>query len=321
MCTKSIVVEEEIMKKWVFISVFLLLLTVCLEPPRDNLYDPLNPDKVNLGGTTYRHDGSRLPEVSIRLIQRDSLVEEAVSGSDGWFEFSDIDPGIYKLVAKPTEYYYMPVEFLSESLSAGTDTILDIHFSHMVFDFESEPVGTREIPEWTVQTGWWQVVEDTSHGPLHSVPNVFRGYVPDTIIGVALCLTNQPLNNFFYEVMMKSDDVSPLGWQMGMVFRYQNEHNFYRVRITETSPNRLVINKVVDDNVTVLYMDDPPIARNVWYKMTVECVGTEITFKLQGHNVDIVQIMNDPSLDHGKLGMLIINPGAVHFDDISVSVK
>jgi len=297
-----------------FLLVISFVMLACLNPPHDNEYDPDNPNKAYLGGKTYRLDDTPLPQAQIRLMHESEVVDSTKSDVQGRFEFVNVDPGIYKVSAEAK--YYKMVEFSPESLPAGAKDTFDIYFNEMFFNFEGEPIGAVNIPWWTLKAGDWQVVEDQSDPIFHTVPNVYQG---DTAPGgnIAYCLTDQEFNNFFYSVAMKSEDISSMGWQMGIYFRYVDDNNYYRFRLTDHAAT-IVVNKVVDGNATVLFTDSSLVNKNTWYRLSVTCMGSEITCRLLGGGLNITKVITDDQFYRGKLGILTINQALIHFDDIVI---
>lgn len=308
------------MKKLFFLPILCLFLVVCLKPTRDNEYDPENPDKVYFGGSTHEQSGLELQGAHIGLILDDEIVDSTKSDENGWFEFSEITPDIYKIVAR-ARYYIHSLEFYPESLPAGTEIdTFDLYFdaSEMFFDFEADAPGTEDVPELTVRTGNWWIDPDPSGSAFHTVPNVYKGKITGSS-NRAICLTDQEYENFFFEVSMKSEESNLNNdWQMGIYFRYIDQDNHYRFRISG-APTHIVLNKVVDGAPTELLAINIPISKNTWYKLGVEFIGSTLKFRLADEqNVIIDDQIDDDSIKKGKLGIVIINPGIIYFDDIVV---
>lgn len=300
-----------------FIPILLLSTMSCLNPERDNPYDPNNPGKVYLGGTVYGINHHSIDGAAIKLIQDSDIVEETQSDGDGWYEFTGVDPGIYRLIAE--FHLYTPLDIYPVDLPAWAEIdTFDLYFQEIFFDFENDPIGSQNIPMWTVQAGDWRVIQDTSGPAFHTVPNVYEAEIAT---GAAYCLTDYELYDFFCEVSMKAEDINPAGWQMGIYFRYLNPNNYYRLRISDLGPHTIVINKVVGGDNTTLFTDASPINKNTWYKIRVSCLQKSITCTVSdGQGLDITKVIMDNDFDHGKIGILSINPGLIHFDDVKIRI-
>jgi len=72
-----------------FISILLISTLSCLEPERDNPYDPNNPGKVDLGGTVYGINYHSIDGATIKLIQDTIVVKETQSEVTGRYELTD----------------------------------------------------------------------------------------------------------------------------------------------------------------------------------------------------------------------------------------
>ena len=300
-----------------FIPILLLSTLSCLNPGRDNPNDPENEDMAYLGGTDIGIDDNPIFGASIKLLQDDHIVEETQSDEEGWYEFVGVEPGNYDLIAEAHLYTTVDIHGVHLPEGGWNDTF-DLYFKEIFFDFENVPVGSQNIPMWTVQAGDWRVIQDTSGPAFHTVPNVYEAEIAT---GAAYCLTDYKLYDFFCEVSMKAEDINPAGWQMGIYFRYLDPNNYYRLRISDLGPHTIVINKVVGGNNTTLFTDASPINKNTWYEIRVSCLQESITCTVSdGQGLDITEVIMDNDLDHGKIGMLMINPGLIHFDDVKIRI-
>lgn len=296
--------------------ILILLLQVCLfmaclNPPHDNVFDPLNPDKGHLSGKTCTVDSTPLPGALLKLVRQGNVTASLTSGSGGLFSFSDVDPGIYTVTAEAA--YHSPVEFFPESLSAGCRSVLDIYFSEMKYDFEIDPAGTAFIPGWNVQAGTWQVAVDSSDMPLHTVPHVFQGTISGA--GACCCLTDREFGDLFFSVRMKSEIGNP---SMGIYFRYVDTNNFYRVLIDPRGTSTVAVNKMAGGTSTDLSVQNPTVDKNVWYTLTLECRGSDFTYRITGGSLNSGTTLSDSAFPRGKMGILVIPNGTVHFDDIII---
>ncbi|MBN1128382.1 MAG: hypothetical protein JXA71_05315 [Chitinispirillaceae bacterium] len=295
------------------VPVLILLLQVCfilscLNPPRDNVFDPLNPDKGYLSGKTCTVDSTLLPGTLVKLVHKDRVTNSVTSGGDGRFEFSKADPGIYTVVAEAA--YHTSVEFFPESLSAGDDDILDVYFHEMAYDFEIDNIGTAFIPGWSLPAGIWQVAEDLSDTLSHTVPHIYQG---TTAGGEACCLTDKEFRDFIFRVRMKSNSGNP---SMGIYFRYVDTNNYYRLLLDAAGV--AFVSRVVGGTSTDLFVQSIAFDKNIWYTMTVECRDSLLTFRVTGGSLNVGTAVVDSAFTQGRLGILASQNGTVYSDDIII---
>ena len=90
------------MKRILLPILMILFFTTCLEPPRDNEYDPYN--QAYFAGTAYDHNGNPLEGARIELKYSHDVKYETVTNSSGWYEFPRVVSRTYTVVAA-AEYY------------------------------------------------------------------------------------------------------------------------------------------------------------------------------------------------------------------------
>lgn len=240
----------------------LLVFVACLEPDRDGQYDPNNPNKPSLYGYTYDYDWSPLPGASIKLRQGGDVKYSTVSNSEAWFEFPEINPGIYELYGE-VEYYDPSVDTLY--LCAGCNDTVDVHFEELLFDFDNETPGTPEPFGFTRVFGSWQVQEDNTEPDEHSIPNVYNAVHNGASDPFALSLFTNTLEDFWLSVNVKVL-TSTSNWFAGLVLRYQDEINYYLVQF---NPNALSLMKMRNGILTQLATTNSyTFAPDTWYHVS-----------------------------------------------------
>ncbi|MGQ9534902.1 MAG: carboxypeptidase-like regulatory domain-containing protein [bacterium] len=293
------------MKK-IIISIIIILMASCLKPPRDNEFDPKNPDKAYLTGVVASPYGKER-HAKVRLLTSEyELYDSTFSDDEGRYEFSHIDPGIYKIMA--FALYHLPVEYYPESLPAGTSDTVDLYFSTMLFDFDSDTVGTIEPFDFQRVIGNWRVQNDNSAPSLPNIYNCFgrRG----------LALYNPTVENFSIGIEFKINTSFDSFSQVGVVLRLQDSLNFYGVTVSSVM---LSFWKIVDGGYTII--DNVPIllAHNEWYKLWVDVYDTQ--FKVY-FNDELKIDTNDDEFSAGKTGLLVEregqNPISVNFDNVVI---
>lgn len=283
----------------------------CLKPPRDNEFDPNNPDKAYLSGRTYCPEGPL--STIVNLIKSDTIIYLTdTSGGSGFYEFKKIDPGIYKILARAP--YYKPVEIYPESLPAGTENdTFDIYLCEMYFNFDDEAVGTQEPFGFIRKTGNWQVVEDNQEPGKHTVPNVYNC---DDSLGVALF--NKPVANFYLSAIFKISVMTMPYWKTGFLLRYQNENNYYVISIDSAN---MALLKIINGTPQM-----PPIgvvaysfSKDTWYYLEADVYDNHFRIKL---NYEEMIVADDNTFSEGSVGFWVFNnPGhhtSVDFDDFDI---
>jgi hypothetical protein len=98
----------------------------------------------------------------------------------------------------------------------------------------------------------------------------------------------------------------------GVVFRFQNESNFYVIRASALGHN-LRFYKVVDGIRSDPLGPQVDIPTNIWHTLTVQCQGTQIIFWLDNHLA--TPPLNDNTFTFGKIGFWTKSDAVSHFGD------
>jgi len=110
--------------------------------------------------------------------------------------------------------------------------------------------------------------------------------------------------------------VSGVAEQMaGVVFRFQNESNFYVIRASALGHN-LRFYKVVDGVRSDPLGPQLDISTNVWHSLAVQCQGTQIIFWFDGQLV--MPPLDDSSFADGKFGFWTKSDAVSHFGDTTI---
>lgn len=308
------------MKKLSIISLVLLLgMLSCLNPGRDNPYDSNNPNKADLGGTVYGINYHTIEGAAIKLIQDSNIVGETQSDGNGWYEFSGVDPGFYKLVAEAD--LYTPLEYDMDLLAGTKDDSFDLYFQEIFFDFEDEPLGPNPPRGFIIRSGQWDIIQDNTNPGLHSAPNVFRGINTHGAEPFAQVVFKEPIKDFWMDAMFKYDLTASVGLgAAGFVLRGQDEHNFYLLLL---DVDALALWVIMSDtfhhqplalDTTVVFLPD------TWYCLAADFHDNELYVYVNENEVFQVQ---DNTFQQGFIGLWIKSwqPGghfAVHFDDVGI---
>jgi hypothetical protein len=100
----------------------------------------------------------------------------------------------------------------------------------------------------------------------------------------------------------------------GIVFRYQNESNFYVIRASALGHN-FRFYKVVDGVRGNLIGPDTDIATNTWHTLAVQCQGNQITCSLDGQSMPPLQ---DNTFPAGKIGFWTKSDAISYFGDTTI---
>jgi hypothetical protein len=291
------------MKKFLVLSILCFLFLVCLKPEHDNEYDPENPNKAYLEGNAYGFEGSPVENARIVLATDLDSIEE-YTDDEGWYEFEDVDPGIYSIVAQGG--YYGPCEYYPESLAAGAEESFHIYFHIAFWDFEYEPLNTQEPEGFQALVGTWAVIDDPTQG------NVYNGVTPGT--GLATAITDVGVHDFYYESAFKVDAVSGNTFFTGLLFRYQDDQNYYLVFC---SYNGMAIIKSHAGVWTKIDSTARSFSPGTWYVLSVECSGDQLQAFV---NYDAIPVLDvtDNTFSGGCVGLFAEYYTTVSFDDIYI---
>jgi hypothetical protein len=292
--------------------VILIGLVAC-KPKHDNEWDPANPDKATLSGFVYGLNDQPIYNAEIMLLQDTFVCDTAWSGTDGAYEITEIDPGLYRLVAYAP--HYLPFEHCElESLPADTIAEHDIWFSMQHYCFEEEPLGTAQPFGFDTVSGFWRVGEDPSGPENHSTPNVY--HAERAAAGPALSLLKLSAPDFYLETKIRVLPGSDTFWLAGVVFRYQDPLNFYLVGIAHQGFGAYRRIAGVD---YPLGAQPGPVLPGAWHSLTVEMHGPNIRVDFNGTVINC----SDTHLTTGKAGLFVdaLPPGdsvLVNFDDVYI---
>lgn len=101
----------------------------------------------------------------------------------------------------------------------------------------------------------------------------------------------------------------------GVVFRLQDERNFYVVRASARG-NTFRFYKVVDGQRSTPIGPQIEIPSGVWHELSVECKGTQIRCRLNGQ--DVIPPLNDTSFARGRIGFWTKSDSVSYFADTRI---
>ena len=115
---------------------------------------------------------------------------------------------------------------------------------------------------------------------------------------------------FTVDVFFNDDDFA------GLLFRYQDEENYYRFQLEEDD-DEYHIARMKDGFVTFLVADGPlpePFSAQEWVTISVDARGNNLEFF---YKEQLVETIGDTALDHGSIG-LMTSSSPTDFDNVKV---
>ena len=175
--------------------------------------------------------------------------------------------------------------------------------------------------------GDWKIVTDeipSAFKPLYSSNTPVMNHIP-----VLAQLDTDPTDERFPMLVYGKENfkdftlttrfkiVSGVAEQMaGVVFRYQNESNFYVVRVSALGHN-LRFYKVVNGVRGNFIGASLNVSTGDWHSMTVHCEGNRIICYLDSQLV--MPPLQDDTFDSGKIGFWTKSDSLTHFGDTTIS--
>ncbi len=177
------------------------------------------------------------------------------------------------------------------------------------------------------EPGNWQIVMDdvpSAFTPLSTTGTQAMNHTP-----VLAQLAGDPTDERFpilvydketfknFQLTTQFKIISGVAEQMaGIVFRYQNESNFYVIRASALGHN-VRFYKVVNGIRGNLIGPGMNISTGVWHSLTIQCQGDQITCWLDSNLV--MPPLTDETFNSGKIGFWTKSDSLTHFGDTSIS--
>ncbi len=160
--------------------------------------------------------------------------------------------------------------------------------------------GGRDLVDWQV-----------ANGRLEQRGNYWvDGMGPPASEGTYLCTWERSWTDVIVTATMGNDDDD---W-MGILFRYQDDDNYYRFAMSNQESRRILVLKH-DGEYTVLFQDDVAFTPGHAYQVQVSAVGSRLTVSIDGEEWRSV---TDDTLSSGGIGLYTRGSDAAWFDDLSV---
>jgi hypothetical protein len=295
----------------------LLVFTNCLEPPRDNPYDPNNPDKGNLTGIAYDYKWDVLEGVLVKLKLGEDIIYSTVTNSEGRYEFDSVAANYYTLYAEADYYHSL---YIDMEIRSDTYDTLDLYFDELCFHFDNEVVNTPEPFDFKILFGTWKIMEDWGEPSEHSTPNVYNGVHTGSSGDPALSVFSDTLQDFWVSTHVKILGSSST-WYAGIALRYQDVANYYWL---ELRTDGLAVMKILNGNVSQLELySTVSFTTDTWYHIGADVYDNKIKVYLDYTELFEVQDTSSPFYS-GLTGFWIYTSeptgsAAANFDDVHIT--
>jgi hypothetical protein len=296
--------------------VLTLQLISCLDAPRDNIYDPENPNRVSISLNVNEIGLYDLQGASVSVVREDTVAYSDTTDEHGTVVFEEVNPGIYYFLAEAT--YYSTVQRGPDSLWAGDE--VDYKLELRTLDFEDDIPGTPSPHRFAAGTGTWAIKEDGGQSESHSVPNVYQG-IDSSSEETALSLCDTEAQYFLLEMAFKVDAPSAENWLAGVVFRYQDDDNCYRLLLSHDTINCYCR---ISGQQTLLHTAARETNVDVWHTIRVERREGENYVRIRVDDYVLFSLYDD-LLFEGQFGFIVsggveFSPVIVNFDDVTIDV-
>jgi len=166
----------------------------------------------------------------------------------------------------------------------------------------------------TFNIGDWRLTSDTSAPSPTKVISLLSA-ASSTAANVTGLI--QPpvseLGNFIFQTTININPISQEGWQAGLLFRGQDNLNYYRFLFSSSD---LRFEEVLNGTPTTLFSRTRASLVDTYYPIAV--VASSTAFDLYFNN-EFIQTIDDDSFPSGTLGILSLNGAKIKFDDVSIA--
>lgn len=208
-----------------------------------------------------------------------------------------------------------------------TCSLLSNCAAELFFDFASSNAlsGFHSTVTGEGKPGLWRIVEDEVPGSIPAI--TANAPVPKKSVLAQLSrdltdehypilvYTNETYGDFKFTTRVKC--VSGVAEQMaGVVFRYQDEQNYYYVRASAKGSTFRFF-KMVGGQRSAPIGPEMQIPAGVWHDLTVECQGNKI--RILFNNEAIIPELTDNSFAFGKIGFWTKSDSVSYFTDARIT--
>jgi hypothetical protein len=220
----------------------------------------------------------------------------------------------------------MRMVFLAVLLSAVNAISAERTFNFADVPIDQLPAGFRSCVAGSGSPGEWKVVMDdvppllapiSPQAPAVSKRPVLAQLARSTIDNHFPILLYEPETYGDFQLTTRFKAVGGALEQMaGVVFRFQNESNFYVVRTSVLGKN-FRFYKVTNGQLNPPIGPEIEIAKGEWHEITVKCTGNQIHCLLDGK--EIIPMLTDNSFAKGKIGFWTKSDSVSYFSDARIT--
>ena len=201
--------------------------------------------------------------------------------------------------------------FLLSTINIYTQTLLKDNFNN---GLSTEWNIIEDQPMYSGPSNWFiedEVLRQTSNIWAYSGTDEFKYN-----LGTHIVNGNSEWGNYFFNVLMKATDNDGIG----IIFRYQDEKNYYRFLLIEDQGNggpKRRIQKFIDGEIYTLYeetLDDA--IPNSWFSLTAEVISDSISIYING---SLFNTITDTTFKKGKIGLNCYAMSGAYFDSVSIT--
>lgn len=119
--------------------------------------------------------------------------------------------------------------------------------------------------------------------------------------------------DFTAEVKINVSNSSPANWEVGLLTRYDDDQNYYRIYFDS---GNIYLKKMVDGVETTIDSNVKIFSKNSWYTLKVTTSGDTFDVYID----DVLQFnTTDDAFDKGRLALLGKNSVIANFDDVAIT--
>lgn len=208
-----------------------------------------------------------------------------------------------------SQYNTLAANYIQEEL----DTLRTLPFSELINRTNGNFLGLA------FQRGHWSIQDVSGDGQNKRLAMDAAAPAIGDDTGLAV-LPGNYRTDFTLTAKVKVDSASPAGWGGGLVFRYRDAENFYRLRYAAGGN---ALDKVVRGTVTTVWSDSSTCTTTIptgscwaWQTLEVVASGTSLTLKRNGSTLTTLV---DTTFGAGDLGIQSKGNALISADDVSVT--
>lgn len=192
-------------------------------------------------------------------------------------------------------------------LSEQLEVLRELPYTNLV-DIVDEPFEGILYPK-----GSFTISTDTAQSGNNSI-SATRHYNGDSTL---TALTTPPIGNMAsngtFTAYFRIPSSQPDPWQLGLLFRAQDERNTYTLTMSNSI---MTFNKIVNGTTSTLFSSAQSLGKETWHKLELISSGADFTAKLN----DILitpSAVTDTEFTTGYIGLGSFSNTNVYFDSIS----